>query len=119
MSEQKDTDRKIPTNFTVVGSIFSGFIIFFAGHSVGYESAMQGRERLTFKVTIGDHAIVTYYPDGSVACGLQAPEPKRVDTSKLPDLDRWVEVTKFVIGKDGQWEQRNGKCTEADLNCMD
>lgn len=68
--------------------------VFCVGHYVGFERALTQKFGMPYALTIG-------------------PVPTSVQ------LGEWSHGEKFVIGHDGKWEKRAGRCTDEDLNCMD
>jgi hypothetical protein len=128
MIEHKDGDTIITVPLVplvLACFVLAGSSMFFVGKRVGQEEALRIIRPVTCVLRMADMPVVH----------LQTSTDK--DTSKLindavnlnisgrssmpttEELHKWQPDTKFVIGRDGQWEQRPGQCTAADFNCMD
>lgn len=64
----KENKTTIQINLTVVCSLLAGFVMFFVGHSVGYDRAVHQQNQITYRLRLGDHVIAILNPDGSVLC---------------------------------------------------
>lgn len=52
----------------IVGCLALGFITFFFGHWVGYESALKPINKITYAIKLGEQTISVINPDGTVIC---------------------------------------------------
>lgn len=128
MSDKKEdcTVITIPaSHFAVVCSILAGLSMFLVGKRIGQEEALHIIRPVTCVMKMGDTPVVRIQvstdPDTSKlienAINFNVSGASGMPTNK--QLKEWIVGSKFVVGRNGQWEQREGRCTDQDLNCMD